>query len=237
MWTVGFSTGAVALGDFDRSLEVLAGLQVQAVELSALRLVELPRLMGAIDRLSLRGFSHVSVHAPSAFTAAEEPWVIEQLGMAANRGYDVVVHPDAMHDVIAWRALADRLCIENMDKRKPIGRTAEELRPYFELLPLAGLCFDIAHSRQVDSSMTEAYRLLRAFGSKVRQVHVSEVNTSSRHARMSPSAAADYAQVLSLVPPNAAFIIEAQVPPSDLARELAAVSNLLSGRARGVAVA
>ena len=237
MWPVGFSTGAVALGDFDLAIHLLAGLRVEAIELSALRLAELPSLIAALDRLDLRTFSHVSLHAPSSFSAAEEPSVIEQLKVAADRGHFVVNHPDAMHELTSWRILADRLCIENMDKRKPVGRTADELRPFFDALPSANLCFDIAHSRQVDSSMTEAYRLLRKFGERVRQVHVSEVNTSSRHSRMSPSAAADYAQVLDLIPSDAAFIIEAQVPVDDLGQELASVQRLLSSVRRSEAVA
>lgn len=233
MRTIGFSTGAVALGDFDTALDQIRDLKVKAVELSALRLRELPKLIAALTRLDLSQFTHISIHAPSAFTSEEEPSVIKELSIAAERGYFIVVHPDAMHNVGAWTVLGDRLCIENMDKRKPVGRTADELRGYFAKLPLASLCFDIAHSRQIDSSMTEAYRLLREFGSRVRQVHVSEVNSSSRHVRMSISAAADYEQVLSLIPQEAAFIIEAQLPPVQLSRELAFVSEMLSDRALG----
>jgi hypothetical protein len=39
----GFSTGVLALGDFRRSLELLQGVDADAVELSALRETELPR--------------------------------------------------------------------------------------------------------------------------------------------------------------------------------------------------
>lgn len=232
---VGFSTGAVALGDFDRALQAMARLRVGAVELSALRLSELPELVSALDRLDLTRFAYVSVHAPSAFSARDEPGVIERLIKVAERGYYVVAHPDAMYNLASWEVLEDRLCIENMDKRKTVGRTSEELRRYLDVLPSALLCFDIAHSRQVDSSMTEAYRLLREFGSRVRQVHLSEVSTASHHHRMSPSAAADFAQVLGLVPPDAAFIIEAQLLESDLEQELASVQRLLSSVARGAA--
>lgn len=229
MWTIGFSTGAIALHDFDSALHLLTRLDVHAVELSALRIGELAPLIAALDRLDLRQFSHVSLHAPSAFTLLEEASVVSQLTIAVERGHHVVVHPDTMHDIRAWRVLGERLCIENMDKRKPTGRTADELRRYFDVLPSASLCFDIAHSRQVDGSMTEAYRLLREFGTRVRQVHISEVSTASRHVRMSPSAANDYAQVLGLIPTDASFIIEAQLPAAEMPRELASVKQLLSG--------
>ena len=66
------------------------------------------------------------------------------------------------------------LCIENMDKRKPIGRSAGELRSIFDQLPDASLCFDIGHARQVDTTMTESYLILKEFGAKLRQVHMSQ---------------------------------------------------------------
>lgn len=226
MKPIGFSTGALALGDFRRALRSLSEFDVSAVELSALRLDELASLLSALTSLDLRRFRYVSVHAPSKFAAAEEEGIIDQLKHVADRGFNVVLHPDAMHDVKAWRRLGRRLCIENMDKRKPVGRTASELREFFTHLPEAGLCFDIAHARQVDSSMTVAYRLLREFRDRIRQVHISEVDTSSKHARMSTAAIADYAEVAHLIPDDAAVIVEAQVDDSQIASEL-----LLAGQA------
>ena len=45
MRRVGFSTGALARGDFRRALQMLAGKNVSAVELSALRQDELMPLV------------------------------------------------------------------------------------------------------------------------------------------------------------------------------------------------
>jgi hypothetical protein len=59
MRSIGFSTGALALGDFRRGLTLLAGRGVRAVELSALREAELPGLMAALDELDLRDGCHV----------------------------------------------------------------------------------------------------------------------------------------------------------------------------------
>lgn len=237
MWPIGFSTGAVARENFAEALRVLHPLQTDAIELSALRIAELAPLVAALDLLELRPFSHVSLHAPSAWRPEDERHVIALLERVAARGYLVIVHPDAMCKLPEWRVLGDRLCLENMDKRKLTGRTASELRWFFEQLPEASFCFDVAHARQVDGSMTEAYRLLREFGTRVRQVHISEVTTASRHARMSPSAAKDYAQVLGRVPADAAFIIEAQLPTAELSREMDAVRRLLAGLGRHAAVA
>ena len=51
----------------------------------------------------------------------------------------IVVHPDAMDDPRAYRPLGSCLVLENMDARKPTGRTVAELAPYFAALPEAGL--------------------------------------------------------------------------------------------------
>jgi hypothetical protein len=226
MQPTGFSTGAIAYGDFRTALDVLVASTADAIELSALRLGELRPLMDAVGSLDLRGYRHVSVHAPSHFPADAETLVVELLSRAAERNWPVVVHPDAMHEVERWSVLGRFLTIENMDKRKPVGRTVEELAPFFDRLPEAGMCFDIAHARQVDGSMTEAYRLLRRYGDRIRQVHVSEVTVDSRHARMSPTAEADYREVVALVPPEAAIIIESPLPVAAIGEELDRVRAL-----------
>jgi aryl-phospho-beta-D-glucosidase BglC (GH1 family) len=46
---------------------------------------------------------------------------------------------------------------------------------------LPPFCFDIGHARQVDSTMTKAYFILKTFGSRLRQAHVTEVSTRSKH--------------------------------------------------------
>ena len=58
----------------------------------------------------------------------------------------IVVHPDVIEDPQNYALLGRRLVIENMDDRKADGRNASELAPYFEALPEAGLCFDVAHA-------------------------------------------------------------------------------------------
>jgi len=99
-----------------------------------------------------------------------------------------------------WREFGDLLCVENMDKRKPIGRTARELDRIFTQLPGASLCFDIGHARQCDPTMTEAYLILREFGSKLRQIHVSEVNTASKHDPLSYASIMAFQDVAHLIP-------------------------------------
>ncbi len=78
----------------------------------------------------------------------------------------------------------------------------------FELLPEATFCFDIGHARQFDSTMTEAYLLLKAFQDRLRQVHVSEVNTNSKHDVMSYASILVFREVAHLIPPDVPLILE-----------------------------
>ncbi|MCC6367966.1 MAG: hypothetical protein IT165_30955 [Bryobacterales bacterium] len=208
MRPIGFSTGALARGDYRTALALLRRHQIRFVELSALRLEELPSLIRDLPFLDLEGFSFVSVHAPSRFPPDLEPDVAEQLRRVAEQGYPVVVHPDVIQDFVLWKAFGKGLLIENMDKRKPVGRTVEELNGIFRSLPLARFCFDIGHARQVDPSMTEAVLLLKAFGDRLAEVHMSEVNTSSRHDPISRNAVNAFRAVADFIPENIPIILE-----------------------------
>jgi cytosine/adenosine deaminase-related metal-dependent hydrolase len=207
---------------------MLAHTQAEAVELSALRSVELPRLLNAISsRLKeLQGrYRYIAFHAPTDFQ--DERGLVEQLKGIAERRINIVVHPDTIRDVTLWRQLGDRLCIENMDSRKATGRTAKELRWFFERLPQAKLCFDVAHARQVDPTMTEAVRILMEFGDRMAQVHLSEVNSRGRHFAMSFIAKRAYeplADILSNVP----VILESMVQEAGIESEIEEARKVLT---------
>jgi len=227
--TVGFSTGALAFGDFRRALTMLLRRNVSAVELSALRQPELDPLSEALSELDsdLSRFTYVAVHAPSSIAHDTEPQVVSALAEFASIGYPIVVHPDAIHDFSLWRQLGDLLCVENMDKRKPIGRTADELGVIFEKLPNASLCFDLGHARQVDPTMTEAYLILKTYESKLRQVHVSEVNTCSRHERLSLWSIKAFQHVAEFIPESVPIIIESVIGECEIEPELRRVEEAL----------
>jgi hypothetical protein len=227
---VGFSTGALAFGDFARALELLEPTRANAVELSALRCVELPPLLNAlpscIQKLNER-YRYVSLHAPTDFQ--DERGLVRKLTYVADIGLNVVVHPDTIRDVSLWRELGSRLCLENMDSRKPTGRTAKELDRFFVDLPEAKLCFDIAHARQVDPTMTDAARILSEFGDRLVQVHLSELNSIGKHFAMSYGAKRAYeifAAALSQVP----VILESVVNEAEIAAEITETEKILNYR-------
>ena len=209
--TFGFSTGALALSDFRAGLAACRAAGLRAVELSALREAELPALAGALRNLDLSAFDHVSVHAPGRISPGGEGRVVDLLAVAAGLGLPIVVHPDVVADAAAWRQFGPLLLVENMDKRKPAGRTADELDREFGRLPEAGLCLDLAHARQVDPTMTVASSILRRHGGRVRQLHLSEVDSASRHGPLTRASVEAFRRVAASIPAGAPVILESVV--------------------------
>ena len=217
---IGFSTGAIAKSDFRRALDSLKKLHVPAVELSALREHELPDLMDSLKDVDLRAFAYASVHAPTKFDRVQESGAVTLLQAAASKGLPIVVHPDIISSPNLWKSFGSLLLIENMDKRKPIGRTAFELRKSFDALPDAGLCFDVAHARQVDPSMIESAQILREFSGRLREVHASGVTTRSVHAQISEAARCAFSEIAHLIPDTVPIILESPVGESLIPEEI-----------------
>jgi hypothetical protein len=220
MEAIGYSTGSLARTDVFGALRLLRKHDAGSVELSALRTHELAPLLEAVSQLPLHAYRHISVHAPSAFTADEEPEIAAALLPIARRGWLIILHPDTIHDFRLWTSFGDRLAIENMDRRKPVGRTVKELEEVFALLPDASFCFDVAHARQCDPSMTEAYRLLDTFGNRLAEVHVSELDAQSRHVRLSRAGMLACLAVAAMIPLHVPVIIEAPVHADEIEDEL-----------------
>ncbi len=219
---IGFSTGSLAASDFRSAVAMLAGGSATVVELSALRWNELAPLLEAIPSLDLSRFRYVSLHAPSSFAEQDEEAAASTLREVALRlGWPVVLHPDAIHRSERWDGFGPLLCIENMDRRKAGGRSAEELRTVFGRLPDASLCLDVAHVRQIDPSMAEALNILREFGGRLMQVHVSDVDAAGRHTRLTRTAIRAYQEIAELIPRHVPVVIESPVLPEQMDQEMA----------------
>jgi hypothetical protein len=202
----GFSTGAIAKGDFDLGVRLALQVATDCIELSALRLSELKPLIDALPGLPLDEFKYVSIHAPSSYDKISERTIVDLLAMGTE-SLNIVVHPNSIHDFGLWRTLGSRLLVENMDTRKSIGRNVVELRRIFRELPEAGFCFDIGHARQVDTSMIGAAHMLLEFRDRLRQVHVSGVTDSGKHVSVTDYGAS-FRRVIWLIPYSTPVIIE-----------------------------
>jgi hypothetical protein len=68
--------------------------------------------------------------------------------------------------------------------------------------------------------MSEAALLLRRFGHRLEQVHLSEVNSQSKHEAMSFTALRAFQKVADLIPPGIPIILETVIPEDQIVEQL-----------------
>jgi hypothetical protein len=237
MKPIGFSTGALAKGNFAKGIALQRDVpRVDAVELSALRDHELQSLVDAIPSLDLSDFDYISFHAPSRLQTLDEEAVFELL-LGLPESWPVIVHPELLRTPSLWQELGDRLCLENMDNRKTTGRTIAELRALFETYPEATFCLDLGHARQIDPTMVSAMLMLQKFGDRLRELHISEVGPNGEHLPLGATTRHAFARVAHLVPAECPLIIESIIPAEWIEHELDVVSTLFSAVAQPAAIA
>jgi sugar phosphate isomerase/epimerase len=180
---LGASTGYMddLRGDWDRQVAEAWAVSPFAIELSALSESELPSLSRYLNGAGNLPFRYISIHGPSKQRQMDEERLVDELVNLARFADGVVMHPDTFERAGLYRPLGHKLLVENMDARKPSGRTPEELTATFAELPEAGFCFDIAHAWSIDPDMSVASDLLDRFGGRLRHVHLSSLSHDLHH--------------------------------------------------------
>jgi hypothetical protein len=220
MRRLGFSTGALAKGDFRTGVTLQrTNPSLRAIELSALRDHELRPLMSGLEQLDLSHFTYVSIHAPSKLTTLSEREAFSILRELPTT-WPIIVHPELMPTPSLWRSLGPRVCLENMDNRKSNGRTLREMRQLFEWLPDAEFCLDLGHARQVDPTMATAMRMAQEFSGRLRQLHVSEIGRGGEHLPLSALAIYAFQLVAPFISNDCAVIIESVIEPDAMENEI-----------------
>ncbi|HMO37340.1 MAG TPA: hypothetical protein PKA06_14980 [Gemmatales bacterium] len=255
MRPIGFSTGAIAPGNPRLAVEILRSYPTTAVEISALRTNEVkeaislvqvwnqcsscqdePGNTGSFDLLptdatrlafqDIQLFQYHSFHAPSKWYGFSELEFLEQIQPLLKEHWPIILHPDAITEWELWQKLGAQIVIENMDGRKPIGRTPEELNPIFARLPQARFCFDIGHAYQIDPTLQLANELLSAYGSRLAEFHVSLVDEQFYHQPLSTKEVEFYTPILRewrSIP----IILETPSCSSEIANQLQLMSPLV----------
>ena len=211
---LGMSTGVFesVRGRWSDLVDRSCAISSHAIELSALSADELPALLAYVRSEPRLPFRHIGVHAPVKGDALDERALARELRRLPLWVRSIVTHPDAVHDPAAYAELGTRLVLENMDGRKPIGRSGEELEPFFAELPEAGFCLDVAHAGALDRSMGLAHDLLDRFRSRLRQVHLSSLDAAGHHVPLSRADEVRFAEVLGRCR-DVPWILEASPPP------------------------
>ena len=87
-----------------------------------------------------------------------------------------------------------------------------DLTQLFLQLPDARLCLDVAHAKDVDSTMRAASEILDCFSSRLSHVHVSSLDRAQHHVPLAPEDEALFEPVLARCR-DVPWILEAP-PPS-----------------------
>jgi hypothetical protein len=168
-------------GDWVAQIGRARELSPFVIELSVLceeEVLGLGRYLGGEPSLPFR---YLSIHGPSKGRVMSERELVDELVRLSPWADAIVMHPDTILDPAPYRALGRKLLLENMDARKHDGRTADELGRWFELLPEAGFCFDIAHAWSLDAAMLAGHELLDAFRTRLRHLHISSLSPQCHH--------------------------------------------------------
>ena len=195
---VGPSTGYMvgARGDWPRLVAAAEICSLDVVELSALSARELPSLLAFLADAPRLPFEHVSVHGPSKDWEGSPAALASALQAIPAAVDGIVLHPETLGDPAAFAALGGRLRLENMDTRKDDARTVAELARYFDALPEARFCFDVAHAQLNDPTMRLAHELVDAFAGRLAEVHVSSIEPSGEHVPLRAADAEAFLPVL-----------------------------------------
>jgi hypothetical protein len=197
---LGISTGwdVTNRGNWKELYRVAEAFNPFCFELSALSASEIPSLTKFVSQeLPLNGY--VSFHGPSkGMEDVDQKQVIRYLHALRLYGH-VIMHPDTMGEMEPYRLLESNLLIENMDSRKPIGAYPDQLEEVFKTLPLANFCLDVAHAKSIDPSMQLAHELIDRFSYRLKEVHISSVDSGDHHIETTLADIQLYSPVLSRV--------------------------------------
>lgn len=197
--TVGCSTGYMieSRNDWPALIDAAAQASSFAVELSALSEDELPGLLRYVSTAPRPPFHFVSVHGPSKGRHMRDDQLATMLDQLPRWISSIVLHPDAIGDPSPYAVLGRRLCIENMDARKDVGQTADDLRGLFDVLPRARLCFDIAHAKAVDPTMAVGRQILASHSGRLSHVHLSSLDDARKHVPLRPEDQVLFSELLA----------------------------------------
>lgn len=223
---IGFSTGSLTKGDYKLAISLLKRAKISTIELSSLRESEFQGLINDLDELDLKEFKYISFHAPSKLECLSEEECVNLLMKVVERKYHIIVHPDIITNYSLWMPLGKYLCIENMDKRKPIGQTVKDLEMIFKELPEASFCFDLAHVRQIDSTMLEGIDMAKRFSSRLVQLHLSDVNSDSKHESLNFEAIKSFQKISKYINSKIPCILESPVTAIKLKSEVKLASYI-----------
>ncbi|MEI7690219.1 MAG: hypothetical protein WCI63_01160 [bacterium] len=179
---IGFSTGCLykthdALDP--ATIDLFRRNDCSAVEIMVHRVSDIDKLI-ALKPSDLLGFEYISLHAPIYDGSKKEEYInalraIERIHTVV-RFNTVVLHPDLFDEFTFLKDINLPFAIENMDNRKKTCKSVESLQQVFKEFDVP-MIIDINHSFSNDPTMKLSEDLVKAFHSKIEEVHLSGFDT------------------------------------------------------------
>lgn len=220
MHPIGYSTGALARGDWQTGLTILKDSNFTAIEISVLREWEFQGFMAHLSNIDVSQFDYVFFHCPKIEKITEQK-LTEELVPIFERGWLMIVHPYMIQNTKLWRKFGSQICIENMGTssipskaKNCIGQTVESLNQFFNELPDASMCFDIGHTIQLDPTMDLTNRLIDNFRGIIKTVHLSEVDHAGKHLPLTLEPIKSLGSIINKLPLDCSIILESDARES-----------------------
>jgi len=220
---MGFSTGSLyrAMDTYSQeAIKKIGGLSTDAIEVMCAHAEDIDRLPAMIPWLT--DFKTKSVHLPVNLRYQNTSQVRQLLGRTSAFYHAIgaslaVLHPDLVDD---WSVFDDspmNIAIENMDCRKNSFQFTDDLSEAFTKHPRLLFVLDLNHCFSNDPSMALADELMRLFGDRLAEVHISGFDGKYH----SPLFRANQPQILDHLPEtDCPIIIESPCDFDELAQEI-----------------
>ena len=229
---IGFSTGCFVewKKNFDEIIDIITSTGANSIEISFLREEEL--LSFECDRKTLdkiHRFDNVSIHAPDKkYITCSEDSIIRCLSEVSDTigTRNIVVHPDSYKN---WSLLKSNfnLFVENIPSENYFSSFDVKNDGHY------GYVFDIFHAFESDKSWKSWKTIKSTMGNKIKEIHVSGVNNTTRHCLLSESDYrenfCDILKTLYVISPRINIIMEGKSPKSleSLEKEMTFVRKIL----------
>ena len=207
---------------------MLEGINVGAIELSALRRPRTAALAAFAKQADLSRFSYVSVHSPRTTLRARKPKSSRYSPVSPEDGPSWPIRMSSASLPAGGRWDRSRY-IENMDKRTRWAARRISWDVGLRRVPRGP---DVLRHRTrpagrhlADGSLSNP----EGFHRRIQQIHISVVNTSSKHDLISPGAAHSFRRVASLIPCAAPAILETPVKTEQIREQLDLAAAALDG--------
>ncbi|MBU0598642.1 hypothetical protein KKF61_06685 [Patescibacteria group bacterium] len=185
----GFSTGVLHKEtDAKHALYIMKQLGCQAVELGFIRKSRIDDgWLESIEAKDLVGFKYVSFHAPKMYYKNNEE-THEILNLIENfykKVYPldmVVFHPDNVIELEVFNNLPFPVGFENMDNRKPFGKTSSDLLKLLKKNSKFHFILDVNHLKTNNQDMPQLDEFYNKLGTRLAHYHVSGLTSKLTHA-------------------------------------------------------